>query len=247
MEGKDKDKSKDQASTETENTLEVLEKGLDGSLASLRSLLGEGVTELSKAKKGKAAEEEDYDEEEAEADEEGEHEEPDGDENEEGDEPQDKMKKSRDLEDYVAEDDPEAELALDVAPFLKSLTKSMQRYLDDKIQPLVKSMKRMEAMTSAQGAVLLASSELTKALGSNVVKIGQETEKTHSHLRKSGERFEKSTVQELYNKREVLAKSFELLKKGEITPLQATKIEHRVNSGSELPEEVAHLFVKDAK
>ena len=50
-----------------------------------------------------------------------------------------------------------------------------------------------------------------------------------------------------YDRNEVLRKSFSLLRERKITPVQATKIEGRLNKGLVLPAELAHFFDEEGK
>jgi len=240
-------KIRDVEETNEEVDLETLEKGLDDSLGALSELLGNSPEKLAKAKKKVEEDDEDYDEEEAEEDEEDEHEEPDGDEDEEGEEPQEKKSMHKSIADRIADDDEESALAMDVEPFLKSLTVGIESYIDDKFEELHKSMKKIKELSKAQGRAYMASMELSKALSGSVKQIANQPVNSASILRKggvNGQRFERQA--EPYNKEEVLRKSFELVKNRTIDTVQATIIEHRVNQGADLGE-FAHYFEKQAE
>ncbi len=202
---------------------EQLEKSWDESVANLRDLL-KSDEESNKKVKAAANADEDHDDD----DEEGEEEE---------------VQKS--LSDFVAEDDSEAEIAMDVEPFLKSLVNGLEKYFEGKITTLQKSVKRIEALSKAQAQTSVSGYELQKAIDDKIQKIGEQSVGSSSKLRKSGARFSKKDGEDAgvgYNPQKVLQKSFVLLQKGQISPMQATKVEARVTRKMELPPDVAHLF-----
>lgn len=220
---------------------EELSKALDESLLDLsKQLQGDGERRvLSKAKKAEE-EEEDEDEPNDSGDEEYE-----GEEEEDENEEEEKRPMKKSLEDFVGDEDPEAEMAMDVAPFLKSLVRGQQKYIDMQFNQLRKSFSSTEKLIKSQGNVLLAQAQLSKSMNAELRAFGDAPQKSSSQLKKSGERFD--VAPKPYNKAEILSKSFNLLREGKIDTLMATKIEHRVNAGQELPESVAHLFETESK
>lgn len=217
--GKEKNKDSDTMVVDPEQ----LEKSWDESVANLRKLL--------KSDEEKPSKDDDDDDD----DDNGNEDEGEGEE----------VQKS--LPDFVAEDDSEAEIAMDVEPFLKSLVKGLEKYFDGKIAILQKSVKKIEALSKAQAQTSVSGYELQKAMDDKIQKIGEQSISSSSKLRKSGERFSKKDGEDAvgYNPQKVLRKSFELLQKGQITPVQATKVEARVNRKVELPPDVAHLFKEE--
>ena len=145
------------------------------------------------------------------------------------------------LTDYVAEDDEEAEMAMDVEPFLKSLAKGIEKYIDGEMKKLQKSVGDVYELSKAQADIAVKVAELQKGIDGKVERIGGEPVKSNSVLSKSSQRFAKGETAK-YSKAQMLRKSFELLQAKKITPMQATKIEGRVNKNLPLPDELAHLF-----
>jgi len=229
---------------------ETLEKSFDESITALRTLLGGGdddkATDLEKAKKQPPEDEESGDEEEEETDEE-----------EEEEEEGPHMKKS--LPDLVAEGSEEAAAAMDVEPFLKSLAEGIQKYLDQSFENLHKSLvgkiTAVGELTKSMGKATLVSAEMQKSIRDVVYKIGKTPIPTGTILRKSGDRFEagKEEAASTDGNRtraeqvKVLTKSHELLQKGQIDIVMATKIEGRVTKNLPLPPEVAELFAEGGK
>lgn len=169
----------------------------------------------------------------------------DEDEEEEDEEEEEAMSKS--LEESVAEEDSEAEIAMDVEPFLKSLVKGLEKYIDRRFAKLAKSIGKVETLSKAQAETAVRGYELQKATDDKVQKIGETSVTSSSILRKGGERFPKKDGNGAadYDSRKVLQKSFVLLKQNKIDHLMATKIEGRVNRRMPLPEEVADLFKEE--
>ena len=233
--------------------IQTLRKGLNDSLSNLNGLLSSPTSVLAKAKHGtmdtssgeenmdtfadesyhapatkakkkKAAEpmnkNEDYDEDDM------------GDEEDDEDEGQ-RMSKS--LADMIADDDPEAEVAMDVEPFLKSLVKSMDR----KFAAMERSITGLTQLSKAVAQVTSFSAELQKAVGDQPLPRQGVTSAADLSTRT---RFAKSKDELGYDGGQVLRKSLELLKSNQIDLNQAAKIEGRVNAGQPLPKEVAHLF-----
>jgi hypothetical protein len=226
---------------------EQLEKSFDESITALRTLLGGGdddkATNLEKAKKQPPEDEESGDEEEDETDEE---------EKEEGP----YMKKS--LPDMVAEENEEAAAAMDVEPFLKALTNGIQKYLDQSFENLHKSLvgkiNAVGELTKSMGKIALGTAEMQKSIRDVVYKIGKTPIPTGTVLRKSGDRFEAGKEEVATDGQrtraeqvKVLQKSHELLQKGQIDIIMATKIEGRVTKNLPLPPEVAELFAEGGK
>ena len=171
---------------------------------------------------------------------------PEEDEDEEEDEEEEEAM-SKSLEELVAEEDSEAEIVMDVEPFLKSLVKGQQKYFDRRFAKLAKSIGKVEALSKAQAEAAVKGHELQKAIDDKVQKIGETSVTSSSVLRKGGERFPKKGGNGAadYDPRKILRKSFVLLQQKKIDPLMATKIEGRVNRRMPLPEEVAGLFEEE--
>jgi hypothetical protein len=227
--------------TKAEDTsvdIETLQKGLDDSIASLRGILESSgsVAPLSKAKRPMSkADDEDYDDDDEDMD-------------EEDDTEDDEMEKGgsktmrKSLASIVADGDEEAEIAMDVEPFLKSLVNGMQEYIDLKFSRLQKSLGRVQNLTKAQAEVTMAAMELQKSMSETVEQFGRSPVPSASMLRKGGSRFAGEGAKQQMDGRAILRKSFDLVKSGKITTVQASKIEGRVNKGLPLPDDVAHLF-----
>jgi len=220
---------------------EELEKSWDESVDKLKTLLksdepdkDENKGKKDKVKLQKADEEPDDDD--------------DDDEDEDDDEEEEPEAMSKSLDDLVAEEDSEAEIAMDVEPFLKSLVKGLEKYIDRRLVKLAKSISKVEALSKAQAETAVKGHELQKAIDDKVQKIGKMPIASSSVLRKGGERFPKEkggNGAADYDSRKVLQKSFELVQQKKIDLVMATKIEGRVNHRMPLPEEVADLFKEE--
>jgi len=234
---------------------ETLEKSFDESITALRTLLGGGdgnATDLEKAKKKEPpADEEEGDEEEDESDEE---------EKDEGF----PMKAKKSLPDFVSDageeagDEGNARAAMDVEPFLKALVEGVQGYLDQSFEnlhkSLVKKISDVGELAKSLGKATLVTAEMQKSIRDVVYKIGKTPIPSGTVLRKAGDRFEVGKEEASVDgtrtageKVKVLQKSHELLQKGQIDILMATKIEGRVSKNMPLPEEVAALFAEGGK
>ncbi len=233
-----KEEDKKNVQEDEANTVdpEQLEKSWDESVAALREHLGESSEEdkgkLEKAGKVEKAKPKDED-----------------DDDEEEDEEEEEMEYSKSLPDRIAGDDPEAEVAMDVEPFLKSLAVGIQGYIDSRFTKLEKAYAQTEELSKVQARALLTNMELQKATRDMVRKIGEEPIPSGSKLQKGGvKRFgvDEQKLPSITDKRKILDKSFELLKAGKIDHLQATKIEGRVNKNQPLPVDVADLFEEEA-
>jgi hypothetical protein len=233
------DKAQDK---ETVLDIDKLEKSWNESVDELRGLLGgetsdDGgeATELTKSKK----KEEESDEDERDTEEE-------DDEGDEEDDEEESYEKS--LPDFVGEADVEADIAMDVAPFLKSLAEGIQQYMDYRIGELQKSVEDAAMLTKSMSRVMLSSNEMQKAMTDEVKKIGGQPIPSRSLLSKSGttSRFgngEPTNPDRL----SVLQKSSELVLAGKMSTKDAIILEGRVNKGQDIPDHLKPLFAQEAK
>lgn len=220
-------------STETTTPLDhaKLEKSFNEATGSFRDLL-EKAKKSGKGKKSLFDEEDDADEE----DEDDEYE----DEEDEAEKPKKKMKKS--LGDLVAED-PEAEAAMDVEPFLKSLPDAVQKYLDVRVTKLEKAIAKIGDFLQIQGQAILASSEFQKSIDVKIQKIGETTIPSGSVTSTATGRFASTGTEKTGpTKFEIMQKSQDLLKAGKLELKDITTIEGRLNKNLDLPAHLAHLF-----
>lgn len=218
----------------------VLSEGLAKSLGALKALLPGGKEELSKAKhkepdadnRGGASDNDEDNEEDGEG----------GDDDYEEDDEGEDLKKS--LVDLVAEDDPESEIAMDVAPFLKSLANGMEALITQKFSQLEKSIRRDfnkgYELQKAMGALVASQAELTKSINLEVRTIGNAPVPSASAVRSATQRFGDKPTE--MTGAQILQKSQELLIAKKIDPVAATKIVHRVNNGQSIPAELEYLF-----
>jgi len=214
----------------------VLEKSFNDELDSFRKSLGLEDSEdgtLEKAKKDdKKKSDVDYDEG-ADVDEEVEE--------EEDDEEAKGVKKSVDAEDSfeileksvedMMSDDEEAEAAMDVAPFLGQLVKSIDVRFNELSKAISKKLNHMETLAKSQGRVIVTQAELMKAQTDMVERMGNQTMKTAGIKRFQKSRFGDEGEKTEVNTQEVLNKSLGWLQKGKINHLEAGQIENRANKG----------------
>lgn len=237
--------------------LTVLQEGLEKSLSDLRARLNAeplskskspapGTTQAEEMKEGKRSGNKD-----ASDDEEIESEYGDDDEEEDLTDMEDVEQKGKlakkpwsdakkSLPDMISNDSDEAAIAMDVEPFLRSLAKSIQKYLDFGFAKLEKSL----------GASISASNDLSKGVADVLLKsidlqnkVLEQPLPIGSALRKSGDRFDGANKQ--LDRSKILQKSHQLVMERKISTLDASKIEARLNHGQELGE-YAPLF-KDAE
>jgi len=174
--------------------------------------------DLEKAKKNppKKSDAEPEDEEEAEEEEE----------EEEGYE--EKVKKS--IEDQLGED-PEAEAAMDVEPFLRSLVKSIDEAIQNVRKEIVGKIAEAECLLKSQGKLLVAQAELQKSVQEKVEKMANTPMPSNSLRALQKSRFETGEKNIELSGVEILEKSRNWVREGKIDLVEAGIIESRVNKG----------------
>lgn len=233
------------AEGQTDETIDpaLLQKSWKASLEELRKSVTTDGKVLEKAKKPKVADLETEEEEGEEEDNVAEEEEEAGEEEEEGKKPE-KAKKS--LPDLIAEDDPEAEAAMDIEPFLKSLAKQ----IGEKTTTLEDAVASLTKMVRVQGKALLSSMEMQKSLQEQVAIIGGQPVPVKGVLQKSGgaDRFASPQGGEKpLDKQTVMLKAMDLQRQGKIDSRMITILEGRLNKGAGIPEDIAPLFAEGGK
>ena len=227
---------------ETVLTLEELEKSWNDSKDVVLTLLGEDTLQKS----------EDDVLEKSEASDDGEDE---GDDEEDDDDDEDEdVKKS--LSDSMAEN-PEAQDAMDVEPFLTHLVKSMEeqfqivtdmiKSVGEKQEMLEKAVKGMTDLQKATSKMFVSYGELNKSIAETVEAIGNAPRQSNSVLRKSGDRFNGVEQPKELNmsKDEIMLKAMNLRKEGKLTVRDVTKLENRLNKGIEIPEFIQKLLKEE--
>lgn len=200
----------------------------------------DNAEELEKAKKGKKHEEKETAateaaEEAAAKEDEGEDE---GDNEDEGEElPFKKKGMKKSLVEEVA-NDPEASAAMDVEPFLKSLTEAISARFDS----IEETLEKMGKAQSAQSRVIVEESRLVKSLAELNAAAGDEPMQRKGLTTKTQERFEPAP--EGLTKSEAMARLIEFSKAGKLNPVQVSIIEGRLNKGIALPEYFTSLLPK---
>lgn len=157
-----------------------------------------------------------------------------------------KVKKS--LADYVAEDS-EAEVAMDIEPYLKSLAVGIDKVMEDKTSTLEKAVQDLTGLVKTLGKAVVADAEMIKSLQGKLDKIGQVPIPSASRLSKSqGDRFggdgnppEGTPV----SKDQVMRKAVELCSAGKLSTVQVTALESRLNKGLGIPENIQPLFKEE--
>jgi hypothetical protein len=237
------DKTKEKgAEGQTEETIDpaLLQKSWKESLDELRKSVNPDDEKLEKAKKPKVADLETEEEEGEEEDNVAEEEDEAGEEAEKGKKKPEKVKKS--LPDLIAEDDPEAEAAMDIEPFLKSLAKQ----IGEKTTTLEDAVGSLAKMVRVQGKALLSSMEMQKSLQEQVAIIGGQPVPVKGVLQKSGgaQRFAPAAEggEKPLDKQEVMLKAMDLQRQGKINSRTVTVLEGRLNHGQGIPEDIAPLF-----
>ena len=215
--------------TETLN-FEDLTKAFDEQLEEFKKAYGgseeiEGSeAQLEKAKGGKKAKLNAPDFEENEDDEAEEEEEVD-------DEEAKGVKKS--IDDFLAED-PEAEAAMDVSPFLAQLAKAIKA-IEERVDGLQKSisdkMVGVETMLKAQGKATYLQMELQKSQRTTVESIAKEDREVSGMMRMRKSRFDGEEAVNIDGPT-VLEKSRQWITEKKIDILEAGLIEQRVNHGN---------------
>lgn len=167
------------------------------------------------------------------------------DEEDEGDEPS--MKKS--LADRVADSDPDAEVAMDIEPYLKSLAEAIGDDIDElrgsvsKIGKLEKSMNQLTSLVKTLAKAVLADAEMQKSVKEDVARIGKIELPGMARLSKGGDRFQVEEGNEL-SYPEIMSKATELCQQGRITTGDVTVLESRLQRGGGIPEAMKSLFKK---
>jgi hypothetical protein len=213
---------------------DALSKSWNENIESLRkSLTSAGDEPLEKANKKKkpADEEDEYDEEDESEEEEG------------GDK---KMKKS--LSQEMAEADPDAEMIMDIEPFLKSLADAIGSRLDKGLAKLAKSMKASSELTQAVGNVVLSNAEMSKSIKESLETLGDVPIPSGSLLRKSGDRFDKTDdKKKKKNPMQIMQKAMKFCQEGKIEAKDVTVLESRLQKGLDIPENMQYLFDEEAE
>jgi hypothetical protein len=250
------DKTKEQ---ELDST--ILEKSWNAACTDLQKSLGDeasGTTELERAKAilaksdasvdelkeaqtilTKALPPEDDDDEEDDEEEE---------EEEEGKKPA-PVKKS--LEEGIAEGDPEAEIAMDIEPYLKSFAHEVGVRFEEigkpltKLKALEKSLADLTTIVRALAKVSLVGAEMQKSLNERVGKIGSVDIPSLARLRKGGDRFDIEEGVQMTGV-EIMAKATELCRNGRISTTDVAVLESRIQKGVEIPDNLKPLFAKKA-
>ncbi len=235
----DEQKTTEEQEDSQVQSLDELEKSWNDSRANVLELLGEEVQkseseddetkDLEKAKtKGK--EDMDYDEEE---------------EDDDDDDKEDDMKSFQD----DMESDLESSQAMDVEPFLRQLVKSVSNHFKSTqkaIAKLANSVEEVEGLQKATAKMFAAYGELQKATAETVEKIGKQSVKSSSVLRKSGDRFEtvnKDDKSDLNMSRdEILTKALKLRELGKLSTRDVTKIENRLNKSIDLDADIVKIL-----
>lgn len=236
------DKTKKGAEGQTEETVDpaLLQKSWNESLEELRKSVNPDAEALEKAKKPKVAAFEADEEEGEEEDNVGEEEDEAGEAEEKGKGKKKEVAK-KSLSDEIAADDPEAEAAMDIEPFLKSLAKK----IGEKTTTLEQAVTDLTKMVRIQGKALLSSMDLQKAIQDQVAVIGGQPVPTKGTLQKSTTaRFAEGEKAEL-TKQEVMLKAMDLQAKGKIDMHTVTILEGRMNHGQGIPEELQPLFATE--
>ena len=162
-------------------------------------------------------------------------EEDDDGEDEEEEEVDDKEAKGvkKSIDDFLAED-PEAEAAMDVSPFLAQLTKAVKA-IEERVDGLQKSisdkMVGVETMLKAQGKATYLQMELQKSQRTTVELIAKEDREVGGMLRMRKSRFDGEGAVNIDGPT-VLEKSREWVAEKKIDILEAGLIEQRVNKNS---------------
>jgi hypothetical protein len=145
------------------------------------------------------------------------------------------------LESIISED-PEADAAMAVEPFLKSFAKAVDKKLEairaehaKQLGTLNKAFAQMSTFQKAQSAVLLAEGKLLKSLtATDQESLDQPQDRKSIQVQ---ERFIKSEGgEEELSVTQARIKLGEFAKSGVLNPQQVAKIENRINHGQPLPE-----------
>lgn len=146
---------------------------------------------------------------------------------EDEDEEEKKVKKS--LDDWMG-DDEEAETAMDVEPFLRTLVKSLTTVINDSNKAQNTRINKLEKLVKSQSKLLAVQAKLQKSVAEKTDKIAKTPIPSGSIKRLQKARFGEGTPE--LNGMQVLNKSTDWLRNGKISLLEAGKIEGRINSGT---------------
>ena len=240
---------------------ETLEKSWNDALGNLKGLLdkplmskalkddhldSKGVhaeSRLSKNKTRKAKKNADFEEEEEEEEDEEEVKYSKGKKMSKSEEEEELEEFEKSLEEDISELDEEAEIAMDVEPFLKSFVGAV----DGRLQKLGQKISKVEQLQKAQGDVLVASAEMQKSTQEAAKKVSEQAAPVRSVLSKASQRFGSGEGEVEMNRMQILQKSHELVKEGKLDLLTATKIENRLNKGQDLTDEMKQFFTVGGK
>jgi hypothetical protein len=233
------DKTKEETSTVDK---EALEKSFDGALDDLRKSLNPegGEKDTTPPEEGKKTQEELF------KAEKGEDDTSSGEEEDESPPPKE-AKKS--LSEEIAEDDPEAEMAMDIAPYLKSMADRLGKRVDRRtatLPELQKAVKDLTGLVTILAKAVLAGGEMQKSIKGDLDKIGEINIPSMTRLRKSGDRFETEGGEKM-TKPEIMMKAMDLQSSGKLSTRDVIILEGRLNGGGGIPEEMKHLFKKEVK
>ena len=146
------------------------------------------------------------------------------------------VKKS--LETSISEN-PEAEAAMDVEPFLRQLVKGIDAKfleMETSIKGLQKSVTGVGELQKAVAKMVSVGAELNKSIRDTVEQIGDSPVNSGSVLKKGGDRFSRfnDETAPVLNKEVMMQKALKLSREGKLSALDVTKIEGRLNKGMEL-------------
>jgi hypothetical protein len=146
------------------------------------------------------------------------------------------IKKS--LPDLIAED-PEAEAAMDIEPYLKSLALG----IDKKTESLEKAVADLTKMVKIQSKAFLASMDLQKSMQDRLDAIGNKKIPVQTVLKKSDTgRFSAGEGQPEMSQVQIMNKAMDLSRQGVIGSRDVTILEGRLNSGGAIPEHLVQYF-----
>jgi hypothetical protein len=136
------------------------------------------------------------------------------------------------------EEDPEAQGAIDVEPFLEAFVKSVDRNMkamSKEIASLRKSVANVAEIQKSHAGLTVEAAEMTQAVAKTVNAVGNQPEPRKGQVSVQ-DRFEKSQGGADYDARAIRAKLGALAKSGALKPLQVGVIEGRLNRGEAMPD-----------
>lgn len=141
------------------------------------------------------------------------------------------------IEDQMSEDE-DAEAAMDVEPFLRSLVQNLDKrfeQLGKSLNVMQKSMSSLTTLSKAQSRALLAFQDLQKSVSDTVEAIAGTPVTSPSVLRKSGtSRFADKTGLENLQSGEIMERALLAKSKGLLHTREVSMIEGRLNKGLDL-------------